>query len=171
MNRSGIFQVVFFFLYVLLQILLLKNMVIFDTAFCFLYVAFILLLPIEVNILLLMLIGFVMGFTIDVFYDSLGMHASALVVISYLRNYWLGVITPQGGYDTSTVPTVAANGIQWFVVYALPLVFIHHAVLFFVEAWGFDHFWFTMLKVINSTLFTMMVVLILQYLNPERRRS
>lgn len=171
MNRSGISQVVFFFLYALIQVLLLKNLVVFNTAFCFLYVAFILLLPVELNILLLMLLGFVMGFTIDVFYDSLGMHASALVVISYLRNYWLGVITPQGGYDTSTFPTVAANGIQWFLVYALPLVFIHHAVLFFAEAWGFDHFWFTMLKVINSTLFTLVVILILQYLNPQRRRS
>jgi hypothetical protein len=118
-----------------------------------------------------MLIGFVMGFTIDIFYDSLGMHAFALIAISYIRNYWLATITPQGGYDNSSLPTVGANGLQWFIVYSLPLIFIHHAILFFIEASGFDHFWFTMLKIIGSVFFTLTIILILQYLNPERRRA
>jgi hypothetical protein len=171
MTRSGIFQFIAFFLYVLVQVLLLKNLVLFHTSFCFLYIAFILLLPIEINTLLLMLIGFVMGFTIDIFYDSLGMHAFALIAISYIRNYWLATITPQGGYDNSSLPTVGANGLQWFIVYSLPLIFIHHAILFFIEASGFDHFWFTMLKIIGSVFFTLTIILILQYLNPERRRA
>ena len=41
------------------------------TAFCFLYVAFILLLPIEINILALMILGFLTGFIVDIFYNSL----------------------------------------------------------------------------------------------------
>jgi hypothetical protein len=171
MIRGGIFQIISFFLYVAVQILLLKNLVLFNTAFCFLYVAFILLLPVELNNLLLMLIAFLLGFTIDVFYNSLGMHALALVVVAYVRNYWLATITPQGGYDIGTPPTLAANGLQWFLVYSLPLVFIHHLILFFVEAAGFALFWYTMLKTITSLLFTVTVMLLLQYLTFERRRQ
>jgi rod shape-determining protein MreD len=102
MNRSGIIQFILFFIYVLVQVLVLRNLVLFNSAFCFLYIAFILLLPIELNSLVLMVIGFVLGFTVDIFYNSMGLHALATVLIAYVRNYWLGTITPQGGYDANS---------------------------------------------------------------------
>ncbi|MFN5430587.1 MAG: Rod shape-determining protein MreD [Cyclobacteriaceae bacterium] len=120
--------------------------------------------------LLLMLIAFLLGISVDIFYNSLGLHTMALVLLAYLRNHWLATITPQGGYDIGTPPTLAANGLQWFLVYTLPLVFVHHLVLFFVEASGFTLFWYTMLKAISSLLFTMAVMLLLQYLSLDRRR-
>jgi len=52
----------------------------------------------------------------------------------------------------------------------MPLVFLHHLVLFFVEAGGFSMFWFTMLKVIGSLFFTMTVMVVLQYFSAGRRR-
>jgi hypothetical protein len=170
MIRLGIIHIILFFVYVLVQVMLFKNLVLFDSAFCFLYVAFILLLPFELSTLLIILIGFIIGFTIDIFYSSMGLHAFATVLMSYLRNYWLSVITPQGGYDTGNSPTIATNGVQWFLVYAIPLVFIHHFVLFFLEASGFDMFWFTMLKIMGSLLFTMTVIVFLQFLVPRGRR-
>ena len=171
MTRGAILTFISFFVYVLVQVLLFKNLVLFNTAFCFLYVIFILLLPVETNSLLLLLIGFIAGFTIDVFYDSLGLHALALVLVSYVRNYWLTTITPQGGYDSGASPTLASNGLQWFLVYTIPLLFIHHAVVFFVEASDFSLFWYTMLKVVTSLIFTITVMLILQYLSLDRRRT
>jgi hypothetical protein len=169
MNRSGIFVIVYFVLYLLIQVMVFKQLVLFNTAFCFLYVAFILLLPIETNTLILMLTAFVLGFCVDIFYDSLGLHAMSLVLVAYVRNYWLATITPQGGYDAGEGPTLAVNGLQWFVVYSLPLVFIHHFILFFTEAGGFGIFWFTMLKVMTSMIFTMFVILFLQYFSSDRR--
>lgn len=170
MNRSGFLTGIYFVVYLLLQVLLFRQLILFNTAFCFVYVAFILLLPIETNIMLLMVIGFLMGFLVDVFYDSLGLHALSLVLLAYVRNYWLATITPQGGYDSGEGPTLAANGFQWFVVYSLPLVFLHHALLFFTEAGGFGIFWFTMEKVITSVIFTMSVIVLLQYFTIDRRR-
>jgi hypothetical protein len=171
MNRSIILVAVSFVLYLLGQVMLFKQLVLFNTAFCLFYVSFILLLPIETNRLVLMFVAFVLGFFIDIFYDSLGLHALSLVLVAYLRNYWLATITPQGGYDAGEGPTLAVNGLQWFIVYSLPLVFIHHFVLFFTEAGGFGIFWFTMLKVITSVGFTMVVILFLQYFSFERRRQ
>jgi hypothetical protein len=168
MNRSALGFVIQFFLFGLSQVLLFKRLVLFDRAFCLVYVAFILLLPIDTNSMVLMLLAFLLGFGIDVFYDSLGLHAMSLVVVAYLRNYWLSAITPQGGYDSGTPPTLAANGLQWFLVYVLPLLFIHHLLLFFVEAGGFQNFWFTMMKVITSLFFTLTVLLLLQYLQRSR---
>lgn len=170
MTRTALLSFLAFFGYVLVQVLLFKNLVLFNTAFCFLYIFFILLLPIEFNNLWLMLIGFVTGFFIDIFYDSLGLHALSLVFVGYVRNYWLSTITPQGGYDIGIQPSLAAYGLQWFLVYSIPLVFAHHFIVFFVEAASFQFFWYTMLKVMMSLLFTLTVALILQYLSLERRR-
>ena len=170
MNRSGIFVAFYFVVYLLVQVMLFKQVVLFNTAFCFLYVVFILLLPIETNALILMGIAFLLGLLVDVFYDSIGLHAMSLVLVAYLRNYWLNTITPQGGYDAGEGPTLAVNGLQWFMVYSFPLVFVHHFVLFFTEAGGFGIFWFTMLKVITSLIFTMAVILFLQYFSFDRRR-
>lgn len=170
MNRGTLLHAVYFVLYLMAQVMLFRQLVLFNTAFCFVYVAFILLLPIETNPMVLMLTGFLLGFGIDIFYDSLGLHALSLVFVAYLRNYWLGTITPQGGYDAGQGPTLAVNGLQWFMVYAIPLVFIHHAVLFFAEAGGFGIFWFTMSKVMTSLMFTMTVILLFQYFSLRRRR-
>src|SRR6185295_20289334 len=97
MTRSSIIYLILFFVYVMAQAFF-KNLVLFNTGFCFVYVAFILLMPIETSNLFLMIAGFIIGFTVDIFYDSLGLHAFTMVLIGYLRNYWLGIITPQGGY-------------------------------------------------------------------------
>jgi len=169
MSRVTILQIVSFFIYLFYQVLILQNVVLFHTAFCFLYIAYLLVLPVETNPMALIAIGFVMGLSIDTFYDSLGLHAFACVLIMYLRNYWLSNLTPQGGYNSNDTPSLALNGLQWFTVYATPMVFIHHSVLFFAEAGGFDMFWFTLWKIITSTLFTLLVILIAQFLFPSRR--
>ncbi|MBX2914297.1 MAG: Rod shape-determining protein MreD [Cyclobacteriaceae bacterium] len=117
-----------------------------------------------------MLAGFLLGFSVDIFYNSMGLHAFATVLVAYLRNYWLNTITPQGGYESGAAVTVAANGLQWFLVYTIPLIFLHHLVLFFVEAAGVTLFWYTMLKIVGSLVFTMLVVVLFQFLTPPRRR-
>jgi hypothetical protein len=160
----NILRTLSFFFFLLIQVLLFKNVVLFHTAFCFLYVLYLLTFPVETNPLILMIVAFALGLGVDVFYDSVGLHAMASVGMVYVRGYWLSRITPQGGYDRNSMPTLASNGLQWFVVYVLPLIFIHHTILFFVEAGGATYFWFTLLKVFLSTLFTAFAVTVAQML-------
>ncbi|MCU0357996.1 MAG: rod shape-determining protein MreD [Cyclobacteriaceae bacterium] len=169
MSRLSIIHLVSFILYVLFQVLILKNAVLFHTAFCFLYIAFLLSLPVELERMWLLLIGFVLGAAVDVFYDSLGLHASATVLIAFLRNRWLAVLTPQGGYDNNAIPAVSAFGPQWFVTYSVPMVLVHHSVLFFTEAGGFDYFWDTLIKIAVSTIFTVLVMLVIEFIFPRKR--
>lgn len=170
MNRSVIINGISFVIYLFFQVMILKNSVLFGSAFCFLYIGYLLLLPVETNPLWLMFIGFCMGLFIDMFYDSVGIHAFASVAIMYLRNFWLTRVTPQGGYDNGAVPSLAADGLQWFLIYITPMIFVHHALLFFIEVGGFQYFGYTLLKIIFSTFYTMLVILIVQYLFPGERR-
>ena len=170
MNRSSIILIISFILYLAFQLVFLKNAVLFHSAFCFLYIVVLLLLPVETTTFFLMLVGFMTGIFVDMFYDSLGLHALACVFIMYVRNFWLSRLTPQGGYDSSVIPNLSMNGLQWFLTYSIPLVFVHHAILFFTEVGGFQYFGFTLLKVVLSTLYTVVVILIIQYLFPGAKR-
>lgn len=163
-SKNFISVIVSFFLYVLFQVLLLKNFILFDTAFCFLYVAFILMLPLELGPIALMLIAFAVGFSVDLFYDSIGVNAAASVFIAFLRPYWLKAITPRGGYEEIVVPNIKTMDLGWFIVYVLPLVLVHHSVLLFLEAGGFGLFLFTLSKILFSTLLTFFVIVLAQYL-------
>ena len=156
--------IISFLLYLVLQVTVIRNMVLFDVAFCYVYLAFILSLPFDIRPVLLMLIGFVCGFLIDIFYDTLGIHAAASTLVAYVRPYWTKTVPPRGGYEMGMKPTIKVMGFSWFVTYTLPLILLHHLALFFIEVGGLHLFGFTIVKVISSTILTFLVMVILQYL-------
>ncbi len=163
--------IISFFVYLILQVLLVRNLVLFDVAFCYVYVAFILLIPFDTGRIILMLLGFLCGFVVDIFYDTLGIHAFACVFIAFIKPLWTNTIPPRGGYEMGMKPTIKLMGFSWFLTYGLPLIFLHHLAIFFIEAGGMHLFGFTIVKVIFSSILTFIVVVILQYLFYQSRRS
>lgn len=170
-NRSVIFQFFSFIAYVLVQVIFLRNVVLFDRAFCFIYIGFLFFLPVETNRPLLLLLGFLTGLVIDAFYDSVGMHAAACVLVMFLRNVWLRMLTPQGGYDPGVVPSLRLNGTQWFLMYVTPLILVHHAALLFLEAAGFHMMTITLVKVLLSSFFTLIAIIVSQILFYTTKRG
>jgi hypothetical protein len=148
----------------MLQVFLFDNMVLFGTAFCFIYIGFILLIPLEVSTVILIVIGFFTGLSLDVFYNSLGINAASATLVAYLRPYWLSIITPTGGYEDVRIPSLKTMGFSWFVIYALPLIFLHHISLFFIEAGEMSHFGLILKKSFFSSLFTFAILVIGQNL-------
>jgi hypothetical protein len=169
MNRSLILLPISFLIFLALQVMLFQRIVLFETAFCMFYTAFILFAPIEISAVVLMLIGFVFGLSIDWFQNSAGVHASSTVLLAFLRNYWLQLITPQGGYDSAGSQSFNGFGFLWLLTYIAPLLFIHLFTLFFVEAGGFNMFWETTGKVFSSFIFTLSALLLYQFFTSGRR--
>lgn len=165
MNSSNnLKQILIWVLFVASQILFAQYVVLYNRAFCFVYVGFLLLLPLGFSRLNTLLLGVVTGFVIDLFYNSLGTHMAAMTFIAFLRPIWLNAITPRGGYENIDTPSVKDLSLSWFLAYALPLMFLHLAVVFFIEAGGFHMFFYVISKVLLSTLLTVLVLVILQYL-------
>ncbi len=80
MKQGNIPQYIFYFLlFVLAQLLLFRHVALFDTAVCFFYIGFILLLPIQTPTIQSMLIALGIGLVIDSIYDTTGMNAFACV--------------------------------------------------------------------------------------------
>ena len=160
-----------FVIFMAVQVLVVRNLVLFNTAFCFIYIAFLLLLPIQMPRVALLVIAFLAGITIDIFYDTVGINAAACVLLAFLRPYVLVLLTPRDDYEKNDAVNLHIMGWRWFLVYSLFLIFIHHFALFFLELGSFRQVGFTLVKIILSTVFTFIVLVIVQLLFFSGRRS
>ncbi len=101
----------------------------------FLYPIFFMFLPLSTPVWLAMIVGFVYGFCIDYFYDTIGMHAAASVFSAYIRSVLLVILEPQGGYKAEGSPTRRQMGFIWFLRYAAIFIFLHVFFFFCVESY------------------------------------
>ena len=157
-----------FILLVLLQVLVLKRISpdygLFVYMSVFIYPIFLLLLPIRTPHMLAILLGFFLGLTLDFFYDSAGVHASASVFTAFVRPYILSALEPRGGYSVNQIPSKNALGINWFLIYSGILVFMHLFFYFSVEAFTFVYIGDIILKSFFSFFISMFFVIAYQYI-------
>lgn len=126
------------------------------------YPATILLLPIKTPRAVLIIIAFIFGLLLDVFYDSIGVHAAALVFTAYVRNIIIAFIEPFEGYNINDVPTIKNLGIGWFVYYMSIALFIHIFTYFSIEAFTFVYFFEIILNSIFSFIVSFLVIMLIQ---------
>jgi rod shape-determining protein MreD len=152
-----------FILLILLQVLLFNNIEFSGYVNPYVYIMFILLLPVEMPSWLLLILSFFTGFVIDIFCGSSGMHTSATVLAGFIRPYVLRLISPRDGYEPGTDPSMMIYGFRWFLLYTMIIVLIHHFALFYLEVFRFADFFRTFLRVILSSLFSISFILLLEY--------
>ena len=159
-----------FIILIIFQVLILNNIQLGGYINPYLYVFFILMLPLETPGWLLLLLSFLMGLSIDLFENTAGMHASACVYMAFCRPFLLRMISPREGFDRGSKLTIQKFGINWFLTYAGIMIVIHHFILFYLEVFRFSSFFSTLLRVILSSGFTLLLVIITQYLfNPGKK--
>jgi len=153
------------------QVLIINNIELGRFVNPFIYVLFIIVLPFETPKWLLLISAFIMGITIDMFYDTAGMHAAACVFIAYIRPGVLKLFSPRDGYEFGTQPTIQYLGVPWFLSYSAILIVLHHFILFYIEVFRFSEFFSTFFRVIISSIFTILLVVISQYLFHSKKEQ
>jgi rod shape-determining protein MreD len=124
---------------------------------------FILLLPVEIPSWLLLLLSFFTGMIMDSFSGSPGMHTFATVLAGFVRPGILRIISPRDGYETGSNPSMEMYGFRFFLTYTLLVVLIHHTALFYVEVFRFADFFRTFLRVLLSSLFSIIFILLIEF--------
>ncbi|GAF04210.1 rod shape-determining protein MreD [Saccharicrinis fermentans] len=147
-----------FLFFVLLQVLILNKMEFSGYLNPYLYVIFILTLPFETPGWLLLMLAGLLGLSIDVFSNTMGMHMAASLFMAFLRPFILVRFAPRENYEPGTLPLPSYYGFGWFFKYAAILVFIHHLFYFVVESFSIENFVTIMVKTAGSTLFTLIIM-------------
>jgi len=159
-----------FIVFVLIQVLVLNSVQVSGYLNPFLYIVFILTLPVEFPKYIGLALAFFMGFIIDIFSGTLGIHIMATLLVAYIRPYLLRVMAPRDGFEFNATPGVGDLGLGWFLPYISIGVLIHHMALFFIEVFRFSEFFNTLGKGLLSAALTVLLAIIGEYLFKSPKR-
>lgn len=148
---------------ILTQVLILNQVQFSGFVNPYIYVLFVLLLPASSPRYMVLLLAFLLGITVDVFSNSLGIHSFATVFVAYLRPIVIRVISNREE-DRNDYPGLAQNKIRWFLSYITIMVVIHHLILFYVEVFTFANFFETLVRVLISSVFSIILIVLSQFI-------
>ena len=130
----------------------------------YIYMIFIILLPINMPKIPLLLTGFSLGLVIDLFMGTLGLHAATTTLIAFCRPAIIRIISGSQKLDNIYEPTIEHLGFPWFLRYTLCIVILHHFALFLLESFSFRLMGQELLRILLSTPVSIFLILIILYL-------
>lgn len=160
MSSRGLINIVRFVLFVLVQVLVLNHLNLGGYINPYLYVLFILLLPVDISKSQLLLLAFLIGITIDFFGNTLGLHAAATVLIAFARPAVINLFFSNIEFNAKEEPGLQRLKLAGFFRYVFVLVFIHNFTLFMLEIFSFSDFLYTLYRIMLNTLFTILLIFI-----------
>lgn len=168
MSSAVIFNTLRFILLLLAQVTVFNNINLFGFINPFPYILFIMLYPVNGNKFGLLGASFLLGIIMDAFLDSGGVHTTACLVLAYYRPYIFKFAFGLS-YEYQTVRINDSLTPERFTFIFLSVI-IHHLVLFILEIFTLDYFWSIIVRTLSSTLFTLlMCILIIYLIKPGKR--
>jgi len=127
----------------------------------YIYILFILSLPVKLPRWFSLLLAFGIGLLIDTFSNTMGMHAFASVLVMYMRDFVIKLFTSiEEGSNPE--PSFYTFGVGAYIKYVVVMVIFHHGTLFLLEAFSLANFWTLTLKILFSSIITILLILGIQ---------
>ena len=169
MNSSSLlYNSIRFVLLLMVQVILFNSINFLGYINPYPYVLFIILFPVNGNRYALLSTSILLGLIMDLFCNSGGVHSAACITLAYLRpsifKFSFGL-----SYEYQTVKLNDVLTPERFS-FILIAVTVHHLCMFFMEIFALDYFWSILFRTLVSTLFTiLMCILIIYLIKPSKR--
>lgn len=135
----------------------------------YIYILFILLLPLRTSQPGMIIAGFLLGIAIDFYSGMMGIHTAATLFISYFRSRIMKVVIGITEEDFVSVPGLKTLGSFRFIYYAGVMTLIHHLILFYLEVFTFQHSADTLIRVLANTVVSLLFMVIAMILFERRK--
>ena len=168
MNSALLVNIFRFILLLAVQIIIFNNMNFLGYISPFPYILFIILYPVNGNKSGLVIASFLLGLIMDMFSNSGGIHATACLVLAYFRPYIFKFAFGLS-YEYQTVKLNDVLTPERFSFILLSVV-IHHFTLFILEAFQFSFIFDILIRTLLSTIFTIIICIIIIYLTKPNKR-
>lgn len=162
-------QILRFALFVAAQVLVFNHINLGGYVNPYVYIIFVLMLPLDIPGWLALVSSFLMGLSIDMFTHTPGLHASAALLAAFIRPYIIRLIATNKEIEPGLRPTLYDMGRRWYILFSFIMILIHHIYLFFLEAFTFTDFFSTLSQAVLSGLTTLVLAYISQFLFYFRR--
>jgi rod shape-determining protein MreD len=168
MNSAMLFNSARFILLLAVQVIIFNNFNFSGYINPYPYILFIILYPVNGNKYGLLAASFFLGLIMDLFCNSGGVHAAACLMLANFRpalfRFSFGLSYE---YQTVRLNDVLTPERFSFILLA---VIIHHLTLFILEVFTLEYFWNIVFRTIASTLFTIIICILIIYLiKPSKR--
>lgn len=147
---------------VILQIFILNNVSAIGMTAPYLYLAFVLMLPINLSPTFGLFLAFCIGFIEDLSIGSLGVHSCATVMMAAVRPTILRIMAPRGGYERNNIPLMKNFGVMWALKYVFVSVLIHHIVLYYCFSFSLEDAGFLVIRMLINVILTTFLILLSQ---------
>lgn len=154
-------QVLFFVFLVLLQVLVLNNIAFSGYLNPYVYILFLLLLPVSMDRSYELLLAFALGFCIDIFENSGGVHIAATVLLSFFRRPIMSLASQKQGQDFEEIVIEKLPLTNQLIYFALAIL-LHHFALFIIESFSFSDIGTILVRTLMSGLFTGLFIILVQ---------
>ncbi len=148
-----------FVILVLLQALLMNHIVLFNSAVCFIFIYFIIKLPLNLSANLMLTLGFLLGLSVDMLSDTPGLNALCCTILALLKRPVFFAYEQHDDQKRNISPGIGTIGFFNFCKYILSMSAIYCLLAFFVEYIEFTDIVGILIKAGASTLFTFSVML------------
>lgn len=170
MSRTIFTTILQFILISLAQILLLNNIQLFGYMQPLIYIWFIILLPNSFPKWIVMILGFLMGFTMDVFSAQLGFHTATATLTATIKPMMLSWFV--NNFDNNTFrPSIAEMGFLSFLGFTSSMVFLHTTIYILIESFSFAEILNLLLRILISSLISIGLILISDTLFIKERKD
>ena len=170
MIKSYVKVFVYFIIFVALQVLVLNNIQLFKIVIPLLYVYVIIKMPINLTRISVILISFALGLVIDIFFNTLGLHAAACSLIGFYRQPLLNTFSEKDMIEGAS-PSYYTLGAGAFIRYSLSIVVLHHIALFLIESVSLFDPLFLSIRIVGNIILTSLCIWVVEAFNIERKRG
>jgi hypothetical protein len=158
---TKILRFIFFSIILLLvQILILDKLFLLGLPNIYIYFLILLLIPYKFNRVYLMLIAFGLGFFLDMFNSTPGLHSIAATFIAFIRNPLLAGIANFNDYDNNVTLTHKKYGLAWLFKYYGMIILTHNTLIVMLQYLTFVNFIDILIRIIISITVSLFFVLI-----------
>lgn len=169
MNRVFI-HIIRFVLLVVAQVLLVNHIRLGGFVHPYIYLIFVMLLPVNMPGWQLLLSGFGIGLVIDLFMGTLGMHAGATTLMAFCRPSIIKLVSGSLKFDSIREPNLSQLDFLWFLRYTLCMVFVHNFTLFMLEGFSFHLVGQALLRILISIpVSTFLILMIIMLFSPTKK--
>lgn len=157
MQRYFIYSGVFVVL-VLLQIFLINNISL--SAYCnpLIYIAFIIVLPLDMRPVWVLLLSALLGLTIDLATGMAGLNVVATTAVGFMRMTIVSVACGRSLSFDDTLPSLRRFTAKNLIIYVSAMIVVHSLIYFFLESLSLMHIFHTLLRVVLSDVVAVVIV-------------
>ena len=170
MNSGSIIKLVFLFIIlVLLQVLVLNHIFFLGYATPFLYIYFIIKLPVALNRNLAIFLGFIMGLSIDFFCNTPGFNAAASTLAAFMRLPVQRLFFDKENFEHLEMSLYGTGAA--FIKYAICIIVLHHFVLISIETFSFFNIGTILLRIFSSSILTFLLIYAIEGFSLKTQRT